>query len=812
VFELRLLSTRQDAFPRLLNESFRLSIALQISGVALLSIIIASALLFFRVHAVVKQDRESILGSATRQLTIEYEDDLARWVDQFDKLATLEEQIRSQNLGEGWQSTYYKLYAPITDFDEILVVNRNNGHTTALIKKEQDIDPNSATLQWLKDLPTGNSISGLSCETSKSTNTEPHKHMVFAAPLKQNSTNSSTDKNQSEFLVALLDCTQLSTPISQTQKFLALAGFEKGDPYVVAENGDTILSDLEKWKVGKSIRNNFGTMAGFDAEMLIRNLKEAPEITQHNNEEKARIDDKPRILTYNFEGKKTTAVATVSPPVLAGLSRTANIGPEFKWHVAVGIMESEEYKLANKLRLWFIVLPTATALLILFFVYIYATRYLQLSLSAVTQLVKDAAKGNIATLVSTDRKDEVGELAQALNELLIAVKTREPFHRLQNPYVVGNPIRNDSMFFGRKDDLRWVGEQLESGQNKFISLVGQRRIGKTSLLHRVHAGGTSSDVLTLFFDTQEILPQISCDSDFYKVLTRDISRQLKTRHDVKAEIITSDQPTANMVTKLLRYAAGLKAMGVVVLIDEIDNFDDKFGSGQLNSQNILWFLAGLLESDAAISFVTTASERAAFNPERWEVLMPKMISRRIGLLSINDAICLIEDPVRGKVLYGPSTVNDILRLTAGHPYYTQLVCQNIVDRLNEIESTIATSSVLLQVIDFIVANPPLPLGHLWETLTTRSKIAITCLAECIQDSSSAKPVMDVASVARQAFAGTISDADVPASLLELRNEDWLEEVGTGSYRFRIDLVRHWLRRHHSIYSVAAEKSTVKATD
>jgi hypothetical protein len=65
-------------------------------------------------------------------------------------------------------------------------------------------------------------------------------------------------------------------------------------------------------------------------------------------------------------------------------------------------------------------------------------------------------------------------------ELLGAIETarREGY----NPYVAGGPVQEDGIFFGRKDVLDVV---LNTIHNNSLLLFGERRIGKTSILHRL---------------------------------------------------------------------------------------------------------------------------------------------------------------------------------------------------------------------------------------------------------------------------------------------------------------------------------------
>lgn len=51
-----------------------------------------------------------------------------------------------------------------------------------------------------------------------------------------------------------------------------------------------------------------------------------------------------------------------------------------------------------------------------------------------------------------------------------------------NPFTFGNPIKDPLRFFGRGDDLRQIVNRLLSSAHESTSIIGERRIGKTSLL------------------------------------------------------------------------------------------------------------------------------------------------------------------------------------------------------------------------------------------------------------------------------------------------------------------------------------------
>jgi AAA+ ATPase superfamily predicted ATPase len=70
-----------------------------------------------------------------------------------------------------------------------------------------------------------------------------------------------------------------------------------------------------------------------------------------------------------------------------------------------------------------------------------------------------------------------------------------------NPFTFGNPIRDPARFFGRKEDLRQIVNRLRSSAHESTSVVGERRIGKTSLLK--------------YLDTQEVAVELGLPPEEY---------------------------------------------------------------------------------------------------------------------------------------------------------------------------------------------------------------------------------------------------------------------------------------------------------
>jgi len=86
-----------------------------------------------------------------------------------------------------------------------------------------------------------------------------------------------------------------------------------------------------------------------------------------------------------------------------------------------------------------------------------------------------------------------------------------------NPFTFGNPIRQPDRFYGRKQEIRQIVNRLLSSAHESTSIVGERRIGKTSLLYYLSdppiaegLGLTSDKFCLVYVDFQgltDITPQ-----------------------------------------------------------------------------------------------------------------------------------------------------------------------------------------------------------------------------------------------------------------------------------------------------------------
>jgi AAA+ ATPase superfamily predicted ATPase len=376
-----------------------------------------------------------------------------------------------------------------------------------------------------------------------------------------------------------------------------------------------------------------------------------------------------------------------------------------------------------------------------------------------------------------------------------------------NPYIAGNPIRNKEMFFGRVDEFRFIARLLDGGhKTALIVLYGERRSGKSSILYQILNGELGEAFLPIFVDMQ-IMAGIANDAEFFGRMITDACRSLAQK-GLAAEPYTGRLQSANAAETFRKFLEDLKKQNphraLVLLIDEYEILELKIAEGSL-SRHVLPFFAGLLETEQ-VSFVFTGSRKLeAHDQTLWQgELLRKATSRKISFLTSEDSARLVTQPLHGKVTFAPEVVAAIYSLTAGQPFYTQLICQNLVYHLNEVKKREVTSDDLRAVVDGIIENPPPQLLFNWSELSQERKLTLAALAEFSEPEEVYSSADDLGRrIARSKLGMDLDRNFLNTELAGLLQDEYVLQKGR-RYSYRLDLYRRWVRHDHSIWQVKKE--------
>lgn len=374
-----------------------------------------------------------------------------------------------------------------------------------------------------------------------------------------------------------------------------------------------------------------------------------------------------------------------------------------------------------------------------------------------------------------------------------------------NPYIVGNPVQSPEMFFGRKEEFQFIKTRLQ-GQHHgcVILLYGERRSGKTSILHQIVNGRLGSRFVPVFVDMQGMVVQ--GDVELLQALAGRVAGSVAAQEGVAGGFNPASVAGFLDFTSLVDNAIGqIGERQLVVLIDEYELLEHKASQGKISGE-IFDYLTSLLERHPhRLSLIFTGSRSLGVS-QAWHSLLGKCVARKVSFLGPHDAEDLICTPLRGRVLFEPDAVGDLLRLTRGQPFFTQLLCQMVVEVLNEQRSSCVDRMVLNQVMERVLENPPPQLLYQWSRFSRSERLLLAALAALLNAPASYASSDRVHRTIQSLPCEYREDLDATRSrmLLEgLRLGDILDRDQT-RYRFTMDLMRRWIQLEHNVWNVLNE--------
>ena len=369
------------------------------------------------------------------------------------------------------------------------------------------------------------------------------------------------------------------------------------------------------------------------------------------------------------------------------------------------------------------------------------------------------------------------------------------FSEIKNPYIIGNPIKSEDMFFGRKDDLMKIHELISfDGGFHSILLIGGHRSGKSSILHQINTGRFNDIAETVWCDFQASnFATIKNDERFLfemgiAILNNPCFSKLKEAFLNEEDNISTLNKLQNLLENCLLQIAPKK---IIFLFDEIEKLEELFKNKRL-SLNALFWVQELLGKP--FYFIITNSQD--YKESNIKAIFEKRtIKKDIVELTKNDTFSLIKSPCQ-ELYFDKDTLEKIYRLSGGFPFYVQLICGDLVNKIN---STLKCTNIKKEDLDSIIKEQlESPHGHIqstWSTLFDQSskKIMLTLviISNSIQNYTQYVNLEDLITFSQENNF-FINKDDIRKSISWIKNNTRLLERKRKGYRFRTDLFRQWI--------------------
>lgn len=357
-------------------------------------------------------------------------------------------------------------------------------------------------------------------------------------------------------------------------------------------------------------------------------------------------------------------------------------------------------------------------------------------------------------------------------------------------------------FFGRDNLLRELNEEVRNG--RFIGIFGLRKMGKTSLVHTLLETLSGEGVAYVDLLTSQANVGSSCDPIYYEI-ERDLYMRLSDQDSLDTDYIFRlgrfdrytdirlnghshgqifNEDLQLFLNKIVHGETSIKHL--VIFLDELERILPVGKKGKTGYIELFGLLRGLAQQyDGYVSNIVVAanasiSDRgylegqenpvyAFYKSVFLEPLLPEECEQMIRTLGRQMS-----------VYWEPESIKRVLQETAGHPFFTRLLCSFISKTTKNRPLTITYEMVENAIIPFLESPSGVKLSQITELLHENFPEEERLL--------------------EQIALGQVKENISTEALSHLLGYSLIRKIedGNGGYQITMKLLEKYLRRRHGV--------------
>jgi hypothetical protein len=414
------------------------------------------------------------------------------------------------------------------------------------------------------------------------------------------------------------------------------------------------------------------------------------------------------------------------------------------------------------------------------------------------------------TYSDAERKGKVEEFA----DLLHLRESLTSFTEILNPYTPGLPLKpGNPTFVGREDIFKFISQRVATLlQKAILVLVGERRTGKTSILQQLPDHLNDPRYIPIYVDGNGlgIDPGMG---NFFLSLAEAIVDGLNMA-DISIPRLSlqelGDSPQHVFQRRFLpRIRERIGDRTLLLCIDEFEELGARVRSGAL-PKSVFSALRHLMQHGEQLAFIFSGTHKIEdMIGDYWSVLFNVAEYRRVGFLDRDSTVRLITEPVQPYgTRYDDLAVEEVLNLTAGHPYFTQLLCNVLVNQCNDDKRNYVTIQDVRRAMDELLEAGQAHLTYVWQTSDPEAHLCLAALADLLTRMDQ----ISAAAIANRlgAYQVSLDPGRITRTMTTLTAKEIVREIPGNpvTYGFRAQVYTHWLRRYKSLNKIIEETGNV----
>ncbi len=333
---------------------------------------------------------------------------------------------------------------------------------------------------------------------------------------------------------------------------------------------------------------------------------------------------------------------------------------------------------------------------------------------------------------------------------------------MNNPFFHRGAIRRAENFYNRESETAQILGLLRNGQS--VSLIGPRRIGKSSLLIHLTRSEVRASLqldpphaLFVLVDCQELGG--APPEEVYETLLLGL---LEAAHDAGLDVRSEEPPGTYRALDRVLSQIGRKRVAVVLLLDEFELL-------AANEHLTPYFFARLrgLTTKYGLAYLT-ASQRPLFAITAEEEILSSpffniFVTLPLGLFSEENGRALLQHRLMStNTTFPESLLQHLLFLVGPHPFFLHVAGYHAYQTLAE-GNPLQTEEELARLDDPIEVEAGSHLSYLWQNLSGEEQY-------------------------------TLAIADGPIDSLRMLEQQCLLAYMDGKYYYTSEILRRFVRR------------------
>ena len=355
------------------------------------------------------------------------------------------------------------------------------------------------------------------------------------------------------------------------------------------------------------------------------------------------------------------------------------------------------------------------------------------------RVTPDALQSQTFSLpVRVQYRTRVGDQEETpVENLSVRLYSEDTFEKIENPYATyaeGGIVGDADMFFGRDELIQNIAQAIQESrlQSKSVMVFGQKRSGKSSVLYHLKRQ-LQKDKDLLILDLDNIAAILGDDSNtdedsqtsllnqILKSILTELEYAIEDRVDKEftpldfhipgtQEFYAHPNPLQCFVEIFKRFKRQVfkyedwRGVRVVLLIDEFQYIYARIVDGKI-PESFMQNWKALLQANyfnAVLGGQDVMPKFKARFPNEFGTTQDE----RVTYLKPDDARRLIDEPIRigGESRYRERAIDRILDLTAGSPFYIQIICNRLVEYMNIKHAKLVTEADVEQVKNELIRD------------------------------------------------------------------------------------------------------------